>query len=102
MEEFWSLYNNMHPPTKWVHGSDLYCFKHEIEPKLEDPVSANGGKWTMMFPKAQTTLEFNWLNTLSIGKQWKELLGCNETIGFIFHIEDAKTLDRNAKLRYTV
>ncbi|RID46193.1 hypothetical protein BRARA_I02873 [Brassica rapa] len=141
IEEFWSLYNNIHPPNKWVHGSDLYCFKHEIEPKWEDPVCANGGKWTMMFPKA--TLESNWLNTLlslvgeqfehgdeicgavlnfrtrgdkisiwtknaaykeaqiSIGKQWKELLGCNETIGFIFH-EDAKTLDRNARPRYTV
>ncbi|KAG2303894.1 hypothetical protein Bca4012_062944 [Brassica carinata] len=141
IEEFWSLYNNMHPPTKWVHWSDLYCFKHEIEPKWEDPVCANGGKWTMKFPKA--TLESNWLNTLlalvgeqfehgdeicgavlnfrargdkisiwtknaanekaqlSIGKQWKGLLGCNETIGFIFH-EDAKTLDRNAKPRYTV
>ncbi|ESQ33916.1 hypothetical protein EUTSA_v10008588mg [Eutrema salsugineum] len=141
IEEFWSLYNNMHPPTKWVPGADLYCFKHKIEPKWEDPTCADGGKWTMMFPKAK--LESNWLNTLlalvgeqfeqgdeicgavlnfrtrgdkislwtknaanekaqlSIGKQWKELLGYNESIGFIYH-EDAKTLDRNAKPRYTV
>ncbi|KAG2320663.1 hypothetical protein Bca52824_013876 [Brassica carinata] len=145
IEEFWSLYNNMHPPTKWVHGADLYCFKHKIEPKWEDPVCANGGKWTMVFPKA--TLESSWLNTLlalvgeqfeqgdeicgavlnfrtrgdkisiwtknaankeaqlSIGKQWKELLGYTETMGFIFHFlsqEDAKTLDRNAKPQYTL
>uniref|UniRef100_A0A1J3FQ39 mRNA cap-binding protein n=1 Tax=Noccaea caerulescens TaxID=107243 RepID=A0A1J3FQ39_NOCCA len=141
IEEFWSVYNNMHPPSKWVPGADLYCFKEKIEPKWEDPICANGGKWTMMLPKAK--LESNWLNTLlalvgeqfeqgdeicgavlnfrtrgdkislwtknaaneeaqlSIGKQWKELLGYNETIGFIFH-EDAKTLDRNAKPRYTV
>ncbi|EOA36213.1 hypothetical protein CARUB_v10010137mg [Capsella rubella] len=141
VEEFWSLYNNIHPPTKWVPGADLYCFKHKIEPKWEDPICANGGKWTMMFPKA--TLESNWLNTLlalvgeqfdhgdeicgavlnfrargdrislwtknaadedaqlSIGKQWKELVGYNDTIGFIVH-EDAKTLDRDAKNRYTV
>ncbi|CAD5314006.1 unnamed protein product [Arabidopsis thaliana] len=136
-----SLYNNIHPPTKWVSGSDLYCFKDKIEPKWEDPICANGGKWTMFFPRA--TLESNWLNTLlalvgeqfdqgdeicgavlnfrtrgdrislwtkkaaneeaqlSIGKQWKELLGYNDTIGFIVH-EDAKTLDRDAKRRYTV
>ncbi|KAG7598653.1 Translation Initiation factor eIF- 4e-like [Arabidopsis suecica] len=142
IEEFWSLYNNIHPPTKWVPGADLYCFKHKIEPKWEDPICANGGKWTMFFPKA-ATLESNWLNTLlalvgeqfdqgdqicgavlnfrtrgdrislwtknaaneeaqlSIGKQWKELLGYNDTIGFIVH-EDAKTLDRDAKRRYTV
>ncbi|AAG12639.1 eukaryotic translation initiation factor 4E, putative; 82364-84055 [Arabidopsis thaliana] len=141
IEEFWSLYNNIHPPTKWVSGSDLYCFKDKIEPKWEDPICANGGKWTMFFPRA--TLESNWLNTLlalvgeqfdqgdeicgavlnfrtrgdrislwtkkaaneeaqlSIGKQWKELLGYNDTIGFIVH-EDAKTLDRDAKRRYTV
>ncbi|CAN8290825.1 unnamed protein product [Cochlearia groenlandica] len=141
IQEFWSLYNNMHPPTKCAPGADLYCFKHGIEPKWEDPVCVNGGKWTMMFPKAK--LESNWLNTLlalvgeqfeqgdeicgavlnfrtrgdkvsiwtknaaneeaqlSIGKQWKELLGYNETMGFIVH-EDAKTLDRDAKHRYTV
>ncbi|XVF25557.1 hypothetical protein REPUB_Repub13aG0222200 [Reevesia pubescens] len=38
---------------------------------------------------------------ISIGKQWKELLDYNESIGFIFH-EDAKKLDRGAKNRYTV
>ncbi|XP_056841704.1 eukaryotic translation initiation factor 4E-3 [Raphanus sativus] len=141
IEEFWSLYlgvtciflslyNNMHPPTKCVHGADIYCFKDKIDPKWEDPVCANGGKWTMMFPKA--TLESSWLNTLlalvgeqfeqgdvicgavlnfrtrgdkislwtknaankdaqlSIGKQWKELLGYTETIGFIFHVRGCK------------
>ncbi|PWA81347.1 EIF4E [Artemisia annua] len=36
----------------------------------------------------------------SIGKQWKELLDYNDTIGFIFH-EDAKKLDRGAKNKYT-
>ncbi|KAH1055009.1 hypothetical protein J1N35_033074 [Gossypium stocksii] len=37
---------------------------------------------------------------LSIGKQWKELLDYNDTIGFIFH-DDAKKLGRAAKKRYT-
>ncbi|KAL0363524.1 UNVERIFIED_CONTAM: Eukaryotic translation initiation factor 4E-1 [Sesamum calycinum] len=38
---------------------------------------------------------------LSIGRQWKEFLDYNDTIGFIFH-DDAKRLDRAAKNRYTV
>ncbi|XP_020867237.1 eukaryotic translation initiation factor 4E-2 isoform X2 [Arabidopsis lyrata subsp. lyrata] len=73
IEEFWSLYNNIHPPTKWVPGADLYCFKHKIEPKWEDPICANGGKWTMFFPKA-ATLESNWLNTLLalVGEQFDQ------------------------------
>nr|GEX96598.1 EIF4E [Tanacetum cinerariifolium] len=37
---------------------------------------------------------------MSIGRQWKELLDYNDTIGFIFH-EDAKKLDRGAKNKYT-
>ncbi|KAJ4828151.1 hypothetical protein Tsubulata_005026 [Turnera subulata] len=38
---------------------------------------------------------------VSIGKQWKEFLDYNGTIGFTFH-EDAKKLDRNAKNRYAI
>ncbi|KAK9936689.1 hypothetical protein M0R45_013517 [Rubus argutus] len=38
---------------------------------------------------------------LSIGKQWKAILDCNETIGFIIH-EDARQLGRRAKIIYEV
>ncbi|XVF25560.1 hypothetical protein REPUB_Repub13aG0222500 [Reevesia pubescens] len=141
VEQFWSLYNNIHHPSKLAVGADFHCFKHKIEPKWEDPVCANGGKWTVTFQRGKS--DTCWLNTLlaligeqfeygdeicgavvsvrtrqdkiamwtknaanetaqiSIGKQWKELLDYNESIGFIFH-EDAKKLDRGAKNRYTV
>ncbi|KAL1200673.1 Eukaryotic translation initiation factor 4E-1 [Cardamine amara subsp. amara] len=141
VEEFWSLYNNMRHPSKLAPGADLYCFKHIIEPKWEDPICANGGKWTMTFPKEKS--DKSWLYTLlaligeqfdhgdeicgavvnirgkqerisiwtknfsneaaqvSIGKQWKEFLDYNSSIGFIIH-EDAKKLDRGAaKNAYT-
>ncbi|KAG5517104.1 hypothetical protein RHGRI_037755 [Rhododendron griersonianum] len=39
--------------------------------------------------------------SMSIGKQWKEFLDYNDSIGFIFH-DDAKRLDRAAKNRYNV
>ncbi|ESR62838.1 hypothetical protein CICLE_v10016586mg [Citrus x clementina] len=84
VEEFWSLYNNIHHPSKLAVGADFYCFKNKIEPKWEDPVCANGGKWTVIFPKGKS--DTSWLYTMSIGKQWKELLDYSDTIGFIFHV----------------
>ncbi|KAG4945741.1 hypothetical protein JHK82_041787 [Glycine max] len=141
VEEFWSIYNNIHHPSKLGVGADFHCFKHKIEPKWEDPICANGGKWTMTFQRGKS--DTSWLYTLlamigeqfdhgdeicgavvnvrsrqekiaiwtknasneaaqvSIGKQWKEFLDYNDTIGFIFH-EDAKKLDRGAKNKYVV
>ncbi|XP_059450909.1 eukaryotic translation initiation factor 4E-1-like, partial [Corylus avellana] len=164
-----SVYNNIHHPSKLGHGADIYCFKHKIEPKWEDPVCANGGKWTItffnrgksdtFFNRGKSNIGTKWedpvcanvsdnlckltLNQkffvasnflshgdeicgavvnvrarqekisvwtknatneaaqMSIGKQWKEFLDYNETIGFIFH-DDAKKLDKAAKNRYTV
>jgi len=140
-EEFWSLYNNIHRPSKLAAGADFHCFKHKIEPKWEDPVCANGGKWTVSFSRGKS--DTCWLYTLlamigeqfdhgdeicgavvnvrarqekialwtkdaaneaaqmSIGKQWKEFLDYNDSIGFIFH-DDAKKLDRSAKNRYVI
>ncbi|KAG8385360.1 hypothetical protein BUALT_Bualt03G0035000 [Buddleja alternifolia] len=141
VEDFWSVHNNIHHPSKLAVQSDFYCFKNKIVPKWEDPVCANGGKWTVIFPRGKS--DTPWLYTLlamigeqfdygdeicgavvnvrgkeerisiwtknasneaaqlSIGRQWKEFLVYNETIGFILH-DDAKRLGRAAKNRYTV
>ncbi|KAL6546441.1 Eukaryotic translation initiation factor 4E type 2 [Orobanche minor] len=141
VEDFWSVYNNIHHPSKLAVGADFHCFKNKIEPKWEDPVCANGGKWTVTFSRGKS--DTSWLYTLlamigeqfdygdeicgavvnvrarqekiaiwtknarneaaqmSIGRQWKEFLDYNETIGFISH-DDAKKLDRNAKNMYTI
>lgn len=70
VEDFWSLYNNIHHPSKLVVGADFYCFKDKIEPKWEDPVCANGGKWTIICPKGKS--DILWLYTLLalIGEQF--------------------------------
>ncbi|KAL8227779.1 hypothetical protein R6Q57_015363 [Mikania cordata] len=70
VEEFWSLYNNIHRPSKLPSGADFYCFKNKIEPKWEDPVCANGGNWTMNFSKSKS--DTCWLYTLlaMIGEQF--------------------------------
>lgn len=59
-----SLYNNIRHPSKLANGADLYCFKHNIEPKWEDPICANGGKWTMNFPKEKS--DKSWLYTVRV------------------------------------
>ncbi|OVA18938.1 Translation Initiation factor eIF- 4e [Macleaya cordata] len=141
VEEFWGLYNNIHHPSKLLAGADFHCFKHKIEPKWEDPICANGGKWTISFPRGKS--DTSWLYTLlamigeqfdngdeicgavvnvrakqekiaiwtknasnesaqlSIGRQWKEFLDYNDSIGFIVH-DDAIKFDRFAKNRYTI
>ncbi|KAF3449832.1 hypothetical protein FNV43_RR05911 [Rhamnella rubrinervis] len=70
VEEFWSIYNNINHPSKLALGTDFHCFKYKIEPKWEDPVCANGGKWTATFPKWKS--DTCWLYTLlaMIGEQF--------------------------------
>ncbi|KAF8018910.1 hypothetical protein BT93_H3720 [Corymbia citriodora subsp. variegata] len=70
VEEFWSVYNNLHQPSKLVVGADLHCFKNKVEPKWEDPVCANGGKWTATFSRGKS--DTSWLYTLlaMVGEQF--------------------------------
>lgn len=57
-----SLYNNIHHPSKLAVGADFHCFKYKIEPKWEDPVCANGGKWTVTFSRGKS--DTCWLYTV--------------------------------------
>ncbi|CAM8989507.1 hypothetical protein QQ045_009253 [Rhodiola kirilowii] len=70
VEDFWGLYNNLNGPSKFPIRSDFYCFKENIEPKWEDPLCADGGKWTAVFPKGKS--DTAWLYTLlaMIGEQF--------------------------------
>ncbi|KAK9150781.1 hypothetical protein Syun_009090 [Stephania yunnanensis] len=143
VEEFWSVYNHIHKPSKLATGAGLHLFKYKIQPKWEDPICANGGRWTISVPRGKA--DTYWLYTLlamigeqfdsgeeicgavidvktklekiaiwtknasneaaqlSIGRQWKEFLDYNDTIGFVVH-EDAKKHGRStsAKNRYSI
>ncbi|XP_074272410.1 eukaryotic translation initiation factor 4E-2-like [Silene latifolia] len=70
VEQFWGVYNNIHHPSKLGIGSDLYCFNKKIEPKWEDPICANGGKWTAVYSRGKS--DTSWLYTLlaMIGEQF--------------------------------
>ncbi|KAJ4809950.1 eukaryotic translation initiation factor 4E [Rhynchospora pubera] len=71
VEDFWGLYNNINNPSKLAVGADLHCFKNKIEPKWEDPVCANGGKWTINCSRLKS--DQLWLYTLlaMIGEQFE-------------------------------
>uniref|UniRef100_A0A803MDJ0 eIF-4F 25 kDa subunit n=1 Tax=Chenopodium quinoa TaxID=63459 RepID=A0A803MDJ0_CHEQI len=72
LENAWTfcLYNNIRHPSKLAPGADFHCFKNKIEPKWEDPICANGGKWTVTFPRGKS--DTSWLYTLlaMIGEQF--------------------------------
>jgi len=70
VEDFWGLYNNIPHPSKLAAGADFHCFKNKIEPKWEDPICANGGKWTISCGKGKS--DTLWLHTLlaMIGEQF--------------------------------
>ncbi|TQE00713.1 hypothetical protein C1H46_013652 [Malus baccata] len=57
-----SIYNKIGHPSKFNVGTDFHCFKYKIEPKWEDPVCANGGKWTVTYPKGKS--DTSWLYTV--------------------------------------
>jgi hypothetical protein len=57
-----SVYNNIHHPSKLAVGADFHCFKDKIEPKWEDPICANGGKWSVTLSKGKS--DTFWLNTV--------------------------------------
>lgn len=69
-----SLYNNIHRPSKLVVGADFHCFKEKIEPKWEDPICANGGKWTISCGRGKS--DTMWLHTVSIYCIGKDNLFC--------------------------
>ncbi|KAG0495541.1 hypothetical protein HPP92_000232 [Vanilla planifolia] len=102
IEDFWGLYNNIHKPSKLGIGADFHCFKHGIEPKWEDPLLAMLGEQfdqgdeicgAVVNIRAKqekisiwTKNGLNEVAQMSIGKQWKECLDYNDTIGFILHL----------------
>lgn len=73
VEEFWCLYDQIFKPSDVTVNADFHLFKAGIEPKWEDPMCANGGKWTIGTSQ-KTSLDTMWLETLMalIGEKFDE------------------------------
>ncbi|XP_073842184.1 eukaryotic translation initiation factor 4E1 isoform X1 [Musca autumnalis] len=65
VEDFWSLYNHIKPPSEIKMGSDYSLFKKGIRPMWEDAANKQGGRWVITLnrcPKAE--LDNLWLDVI--------------------------------------
>lgn len=65
VEGFWSLFNNLMPPSNLKEKSNYHMFKEGVMPVWEDPTNKNGGKWSIELPPGEKNdLNTIWLHTL--------------------------------------
>ncbi|XP_032599176.1 eukaryotic translation initiation factor 4E1 isoform X2 [Drosophila grimshawi] len=65
VEDFWSLYNHIKPPSEIKLGSDYSLFKKGIRPMWEDAANKQGGRWVITLTKAsKNDLDNLWLDVL--------------------------------------
>lgn len=75
VEDFWSLFNNIKPPSTLPVRWDFYLFKEGIRPEWEDKSNAGGGSWTIELDGKMTApLDKAWLYTClaMIGEQFED------------------------------
>lgn len=65
VEDFWSLYNHIKPPSEIKIGSDYSLFKKGIRPMWEDAANKQGGRWVINIQKnAKSELDNLWLDVI--------------------------------------
>ncbi|EDV40805.1 uncharacterized protein Dana_GF23736, isoform C [Drosophila ananassae] len=65
VEDFWSLYNHIKPPSEIKVGSDYSLFKKGIRPMWEDAANKQGGRWVITLNKSsKSDLDNLWLDVL--------------------------------------
>ncbi|EDW81614.1 uncharacterized protein Dwil_GK12168 [Drosophila willistoni] len=65
VEDFWSLYNHIIPPSVIKMGSDYSLFKKNIRPMWEDAANKQGGRWVITLNKnCKQELDNLWLDVL--------------------------------------
>jgi len=61
VEDFWSLFNNLVPPSDLAMKSNYNLFKEGIKPEWEDPTNSAGGKFVIEISDTDQ-LGKTWLN----------------------------------------
>lgn len=84
VEDFWSLYNNIVPPSKLPHGSAFQLFRDNIKPEWEDKGNERGGEWKLPEMRGGPESDDAWMNTIlaMIGEQ----LDCDAVTGAAIYI----------------
>ncbi|KAH8361347.1 eukaryotic translation initiation factor 4E [Drosophila serrata] len=67
VEDFWSLYNHIKPPSEIKIGSDYSLFKKGTQPMWEDEANKYGGRWVINRGRgSKVELDKLWLDVLLI------------------------------------
>uniref|UniRef100_A0A1L8EIU2 eIF-4F 25 kDa subunit n=1 Tax=Haematobia irritans TaxID=7368 RepID=A0A1L8EIU2_HAEIR len=65
VEDFWSLYNHIKPPSDIKMGSDYSLFKKGIRPMWEDAANKQGGRWVITLNRCpKNELDNLWLDVI--------------------------------------
>lgn len=66
VEDFWSVFNHIKPPSQIASGCDYMVFKEGIEPMWEDKRNKQGGRWLLNLEKRDRRdfLDQCWLETI--------------------------------------
>lgn len=64
VEDFWSVFNHIKPPSALGNGSNYHLFKEGIRPMWEDQANKLGGKWLVTPDRGDKELDKWWLNTV--------------------------------------
>ncbi|KAI7906403.1 translation initiation factor eIF 4e-like domain-containing protein [Cokeromyces recurvatus] len=92
VEDFWGVHNNIVKVNHLEISSNYHVFKKGIRPEWEDPANANGGKFSIQFPRNRTGEAINdyWLNLIltMLGEQFKyedEICGAVVSVRRVFY-----------------
>lgn len=65
VEDFWSLFNHIKPPSEIKHSNDYSLFKNGIRPMWEDDINKHGGRWLINLNKFRNSeLDRLWLDVI--------------------------------------
>lgn len=71
VEHFWSCYNHVLRPAHIAPFTDLFLFRHGVQPMWEDEANASGGRLSMRVRKHVSSKAFEDLVLALIGEQFE-------------------------------
>ncbi|KAI9354410.1 translation initiation factor eIF 4e-like domain-containing protein [Pilaira anomala] len=107
VEDFWGVHNNIVKVNHLEISSNYHVFKQGIRPEWEDAANANGGKFSIQFPRNRTGEAINdyWLNLIlaMLGEQFQyedEICGAVVSVRKVFYRVALwiKSSERNEKI----
>ena len=66
IEDFWSTFNNIQPPSLLAKNANYHFFKKGIYPLWEDEANQEGGKWILTIRDDPRFLDQVWQEVVSV------------------------------------